>query len=252
MGCLGSIIILMIGLSLGGPVGLFIASIIVVLLNSNAKVSTSFFRSNNEDYLKEYLENIIMLFSDVSLIDGKVSESETAFVKDFLFKSFPRRPDIAQYLMDRYRFFNENPSSVNVQAAVDFLNQRISYNEKLSLFSILVSLSLNSGKSTDVKKRLREIGRMLFISDYEINSLLGYYANYSSNTGFNSTADAYALLGINREASDSEIKKRYKDLVKENHPDKLRHMPESFRKEAEERMKAINEAYSRIKAERSI
>lgn len=252
MGCLGSLIILIIGLSLGGPVGLFIASIIVVLLNSNAKVTTSFSKSNNEENLKEYLENIIMLFSDISLIDGRVSEGEFAFVKDFLIKSFPRRPDIAQYLLERYKFFNENPSSINVQSAVNFLNQRINYNEKLSLFSILVSLSLQSAKSQNVIKRLKEIGRMLFISDYEINSLLGYYTNYSSRTGFSAVADAYTLLGISREATDSEVKKRYKDLVKENHPDKLRHMPESFRKEAEERMKAINEAYSRIKKERSI
>ncbi|MDD3803573.1 MAG: DnaJ domain-containing protein, partial [bacterium] len=63
--------------------------------------------------------------------------------------------------------------------------------------------------------------------------------------------DAYMVLGLKKEAGNDEVKKRYKDLVKETHPDKLRHMPENIRKKSEERFKAINEAYSRIKAERN-
>lgn len=50
--------------------------------------------------------------------------------------------------------------------------------------------------------------------------------------------DYYEVLGVNRNASDSELKKAFYKLVKENHPDL--HQGD---KQCEERMKEINEAY---------
>lgn len=252
MGCFGNLIILVIGFSIGGPAGLAVAFVIVLLLNTNFRVQTSFRRGVNENEMKENLENIIMLFSDITLTDGSVSKGEVEFVREFLLNSFPRRTDIVQYLMERYRFYNENPSSIDASAAAMNLKRRLNYNERVSLFSVLVSLSFRSARSFRVKERLRAIGKMLDISDYEINSLLGYYESYTERGGSFGGENPYAVLGLAENASDEDVKKRYKDLVKETHPDKLRHMPENIRKKSEERFKAINEAYSRIRKERSI
>jgi len=249
---IGSIIILIIGFSLGGPLGLFISLIIVFLLNSNVSVKTNFARSYSDNNIKEYLENIIVLFSDISLSDERISQQEVKFVKNFLLNSFPRRIDIVQYLMERYRYFNENPSSINIHSAIDFLNGKINYNEKFSLFQVLVSLSLQSSSNKKTKSRLTYIGEQLNISDYEINSLLNYYENFFAERDSSTSYDTYGVLGLTRDATNEEIKKRYKNLVKENHPDKLHHLPLNIQKESEERMKTINEAYSKIKVERSI
>ncbi|MEX1057253.1 MAG: DnaJ domain-containing protein, partial [Natronospirillum sp.] len=50
-------------------------------------------------------------------------------------------------------------------------------------------------------------------------------------------------------ASDAELKKAYRKLMSENHPDKLagRGMPESMREMAEERTAEISHAYDVIK-----
>lgn len=50
--------------------------------------------------------------------------------------------------------------------------------------------------------------------------------------------DYYEVLGLNKDASEADIKKAYRKLAKENHPDL--HPGD---KEAEERFKEINEAY---------
>jgi DnaJ like chaperone protein len=59
-------------------------------------------------------------------------------------------------------------------------------------------------------------------------------------------ADAYTALGISPEASPTEIKRAYRKLISQNHPDKLaaRGLPESMRAVAEERSRELNAAYS--------
>lgn len=53
-----------------------------------------------------------------------------------------------------------------------------------------------------------------------------------------STPDYYDVLGISSDASDADIKKRYRDLMVKYHPD-INHSLD-----AEERTKRINEAYT--------
>lgn len=55
------------------------------------------------------------------------------------------------------------------------------------------------------------------------------------------TVDYYKVLGIGRDATKEEIKKAYRTLVKEYHPDKYVNNP--LAKLAEEKIKEINEAY---------
>lgn len=66
--------------------------------------------------------------------------------------------------------------------------------------------------------------------------------------------DAYAVLGLDHDAADDEIKKTYRRLIRENHPDTLiaKGMPEEFVAVATQRMAAINAAYDQIERERGL
>ena len=65
--------------------------------------------------------------------------------------------------------------------------------------------------------------------------------------------DAYTALGVSPDSTGAEIKRAYRKLISENHPDKLasRGLPESMRQVAEERSREINSAYDLIKESRS-
>jgi len=67
-------------------------------------------------------------------------------------------------------------------------------------------------------------------------------------------ADAYTALGVSPGSSPADIKRAYRRLISQNHPDKLasRGLPESMRAVAEERSREINAAYDLIKAARNI
>jgi DnaJ like chaperone protein len=63
---------------------------------------------------------------------------------------------------------------------------------------------------------------------------------------------AYAQLGLTRAASDAEVKRSYRKLVSQYHPDKLvsRGLPEEMLEVAKNRVREINTAYDRIKQAR--
>ncbi len=66
--------------------------------------------------------------------------------------------------------------------------------------------------------------------------------------------DAYQALGLSPEVSDAEVKRAYRKLISENHPDKLaaRGLPDSMRAVAEERSREINKAYDLVKESRGM
>ena len=64
--------------------------------------------------------------------------------------------------------------------------------------------------------------------------------------------DLYAILGVSKGASDSEIKSSYRKLARKYHPDKVSHLGDDFAKFAEEKFKSVNDAYQQIKKERDM
>jgi len=91
----------------------------------------------------------------------------------------------------------------------------------------------------------------------QLEALLRNAARPAASPNSSSTrhrlADAYAVLGIAPDASESEIKQAYRKLIRENHPDKIasRGLPESMRSIAEARSREINAAYDLIKKTRA-
>lgn len=65
--------------------------------------------------------------------------------------------------------------------------------------------------------------------------------------------DPYVILGLDRSASDEEVKRAYRKLVAEHHPDRAmaRGLPEEFVKIATDKLAKINGAYDRIQQERA-
>jgi DnaJ like chaperone protein len=77
-------------------------------------------------------------------------------------------------------------------------------------------------------------------------------SGWRAASGASRLADAYTALGVTPDASDAEIKRAYRRLVSENHPDKLqaRGLPDAMLKVAEERTREINVAYDLVKESR--
>ena len=67
-------------------------------------------------------------------------------------------------------------------------------------------------------------------------------------------SSAYEVLGVGPESSDADVKKAYRRLMNQNHPDKLvaKGLPESMMKVAEEKTRQVRAAYELISEARGI
>jgi uncharacterized membrane protein YkvA (DUF1232 family) len=70
------------------------------------------------------------------------------------------------------------------------------------------------------------------------------YQRKSKSTQTSSTPNPYRILGVSNNATRDEIKKAYKKLAIQYHPDKVHHLGDEFKDLAEKRFKEIQEAYN--------
>lgn len=94
---------------------------------------------------------------------------------------------------------------------------------------------------------LTEVARIFGFSDDE-------FANIKARHVINKKENPYIVLGLDPDAPDDELKSQYRQLVRENHPDKLiaRGVPAEFVTIATERLQSINEAYDLACKERGL
>lgn len=81
----------------------------------------------------------------------------------------------------------------------------------------------------------------------------GGHGRRTARPAIMSLADAYAILGVRPTASDDDVKKAYRRLMNQHHPDKLvsKGLPEEMMKVATTKTQEIKSAYERVKAGRA-
>ena len=82
----------------------------------------------------------------------------------------------------------------------------------------------------------------------------GFGGHRQASSGQSSLPDAYAIVGVDKAVSDVDLKKAYRRLMSQHHPDKLvaKGLPDEMIKDATAKTQQIKSAYELIRESRGI
>jgi len=197
----------------------------------------------------------------LSKSDGRVSELEIAAAESLMARL---RLDGAQRRIAVTRFTSGKQADFPVHLAVADLKRWCGGRRDLAflVLDLLLDLVYAEGALAQTKLALlRKLCWALGVSDHELDALSamkGYAPGAQRTQGSRASAnrvpqvDPYAVLGLERSANEREIKRAYRKLMSQHHPDKLGDVPDELKRRAEDRARDINAAYESIKSQRGI
>ena len=228
-----------LGFVFGGPIGGLIGFFVGSMVDGTATVTRQ--SAGSRTTPGDFGMSLIVLIAAVMKADGKVVKSELDYVKRFFVAQFGHDTarEALMLLRDLLR------QDIPLGDVCGQIRRNMDYPSRLQLIHILYNISAADGKFSEQEINLiRYISDMLGISSTDYESI--------RNMFMPSTDAAYRILEAERSATDEELKKSYRKMALKYHPDKVSHLGEEFRKNAEEKFKSVNEAWEKIKKERNI
>lgn len=204
-----------------------------------------------------FLETVFILMGKLAKADGHVSQDEIAHVEQFMQKlgmtAEHRVRAIALFKQGADPAFDIDPTYKRFMAICGHTK-----NLKQVLLVYLIVMAMADGHLHPAEEALlADIAGRLGYDQAAFKLVLDMVLNQSHFAGGQANVaaaldDAYKALGISKDSTDQEMKRAYRKLISQYHPDKLigQGVPEDMIAMATEQAKEIQLAYDLIKKNR--
>lgn len=252
----------LIGLLSGGPFGLLIGGVVGFMIQ---RALSGKLQAYNPQQL--FFSATFSVMGKVAKADGRVTETEIEFAREVMTRmnltDERRREAISHFNTGKQDEFDV--ASVLRPLSI-ILRQRPSV--KLMFVEIQLQAAMADGQISPAEQAvLQQVFAELRFTAQEIELLMSRiraedaFRRHSweshQQPGFNQATllqEAYGVLGVQPEASDAEVKKAWRKLMSQHHPDKLmaKGLPEEMMQLAKEKAQEIQSAYDRVKSARGM
>ena len=175
-------------------------------------------------------------------LDPELRESAKKLFNEGKSPDFPLDDVLDQFKTEVHRRSTLIQMFIEIQLQAAYADGKFDKSEE----EVLIHICQRLGVSLDKLYQLEEMIKAGFGQQ-------GYRAPGQSapKTSLN---DAYSILGVDKSASDAEVKKAYRRLMSQHHPDKLvaKGLPEEMVKDATEKTQQIKDAYEQVKESRGM
>lgn len=231
-----------LGWAMFGPIGGILGYYFTSRLERLAESATVYTedQSWNQGQRNSFLMSLLVLSATVIKADGKTTSQELSTLRSFFARNFG-----AQAADEASEIVNELlQKDYNLYEVCSQIRSCMDYSQRLQLYHYLVALGASDGLHQREVAILETIATYIGLSKSEVDSIFAQFR--PSNDG------NYKILEITPEATDDEVKKAYRKMAVKYHPDKVATLGEDVQKAAEEKFKAISQAYDAICKERGI
>lgn len=235
----------LLGFSFFGFFGAMIGFAIGSMLDSRSSVEwdekfTSSGYSAQQAYQRtsqgDFAASLLVLTAAVMRADGKVMKSELEYVKEFYTRQFGAEKTKQQ--MSALKDLLSQP--IDVRAISHQIRYQMQYHSRLQLLHYLFGIAGADGHISDSEVfEIQKISGYLGLGQADFSSLKAMFVR--------ETGSDFKILEITPDASDVEIKKAYRKMAMKYHPDKVSHLGQDVKKQAEEKFRKVQEAYENIK-----
>jgi DnaJ like chaperone protein len=256
------------GFMLGGPLGAILGVALGHNFDKGLKSlpdqgfgAEDFAPGDRERVQTAFFTATFSVLGAVSKADGRVSPQEIRLAEEVMAQMDLNR-DMRETAI---RLFNEGKSpGFPLEEVVSQF--RSECHGRTTLIQMFLEIQLQ-GAYADGKLDPKEdalllrICQLLGISEFEFRRLermiraeAGFGGGQAGKATGPSLEDAYAVLGVDPDSSDVDLKKAYRRMLSQHHPDKLvsKGLPEEMMKVAAQKTHEIKQAYERIKQERNL
>jgi DnaJ like chaperone protein len=238
--------------SLAGPMGTILGGVVGHLFDratEEQRALEQLWRPGSEaDAISaaqmRFLSSLIGLSIAVANADGHVKVSEIEVIKSFFRRSFPYSEDdhlLIERIIDE-TFLRRDRLDVDALSA--YFRATSSPSGRLLLIRLLFQLAAadREGASAQEEQLIRRMAGSLGVDAATYQGIRAEFLGQGQR--------AYEILGLSPEATEEQIRTSYRRLASKYHPDTVANLGEEFIKVAEEKFKAINEAYAQIRKQR--
>jgi len=203
---------------------------------------------------KTFFKSTFAVMGHIAKADGQVSQEEIQMAQ----RVMAQMELSGEMKKDAIAEFNRGKSpGFNLDEELDEFKQVCRQQKNLVRMFIEVQLqgAFADGVLDDAEdKILLHICGRLGIPSFayeQLKRMLGASQRRGTHQQSGSTPEeAYAILGVAETATDAEVKKAYRRLISQHHPDKLvsKGLPDEMMKMAKEKTQEITEAYDTVRA----
>jgi DnaJ like chaperone protein len=192
---------------------------------------------------------LVQILIHAAKIDGQITRDEVQTIHRFFQYSLRYNQTQMHWVKEIIKEAIHHTAPLD--ALLNDFKATFAYEPRLILLELVYQVLFT--KKTVLENELgtaRYIAVFLDIPDYDWRTIEAKYRYHSQRTAAAAQDTAgrhYATLGLAKGANMEEIKKAYRQLSMQYHPDKVGHLGEEFKAVAEEKMKETNAAYDYFK-----